>query len=298
MKKKYIYILSLLAGIILSISSCSKEADPTFDFTDPRDGFAPADDATDEISVLRRNFYNETRSFLLFNDTLRHDYIGKDLNGEDRYFTELLDIKYEVGQTSTPTHKPTYTYLDTSEKCINAVTYLKQFILPHLSEKLQPFSWFLAGNIYDTNDMNNAITPYALSGQRSIALACAQLARLKTDAQKQQLANRHLVIIAQNLANNQASSFANFCAISSNYYSTDLKVPEGQTTVEHVRSLGFLNTTTVSSYPSQKNDINAYTTLVITYNDEQIQRIYGAYPLIISKAKMFRADLEALGYIY
>ena len=98
MKKKYIYILSLLAGIILSISSCSKEADPTFDFTDPRDGFAPADDATDEISVLRRNFYNETGSFLLFNDTLRHDYIGKDLNGEDRYFTELLDIKYEVHQ--------------------------------------------------------------------------------------------------------------------------------------------------------------------------------------------------------
>lgn len=296
--KRIFYICSIFAFMILGLTSCSKEDDPSFNFSDPRDGFYPSEDATDEISVLRRDFYNETGSFLLFNDTLSHVYIGKDLNGEDCYKNELLDIRYEVGQTNTATYKPTYSYLNTSEECSNAVAYLKTFILPHLSDKLKPFSWFLAGTIYDTNNMGDAIRPYAVSGQRAIVLACTQLKSLKTDAQKKQLANRHLLVIAQNIANNNSPSFSDFCAVSSNYYGTNLAVPDGETTQSHVRSLGFLNITTVSSYPSQTDDINAYASLIISYTDAQIEKAYGNYPLIISKAKMFRADLKKLGYIY
>ena len=298
MKRKF-YILSLiLVGTALGITSCSKEDDPTFEFTDPRDGFMPADDATDEISVLRRDFFHETGSYLLFNDTLRHDFIGKDLNGENRYKTELLDVRYEVGQTNSATYKPTYSYLQTTEDCAKAVEYLKTFILPHLSSSLQPFSWFMTGNIYDQNVYGTTIRPYAISGQRSIVLACAQLKTLKTDAQKQQLAKRHLLAIAQNLAYNNSPSFSDFCAVSSNYYNTNLVVPEGETTQSYVRGLGFLNITSAASFPSLSDDINAYASLIINYTDEQIEKTYGDYPLIISKAKMFRADLEKIGYIY
>jgi len=297
--KRKLYILFLLAATAMGITSCSKEDDPVLEFTDPRDGFMPAEDAMDEISVLRRKFFNATGSFLLFNDTLRHDFIGKDLNGEDRYNTELLDIRYEVGQTNSATYKTTYSYLQTAEDCSKAVEYLKAFILPHLATNLQPFSWFLAGNIYDTNPTyGTTIRPYAVSGQRSIALACAQLKSLKTDAQKQQLANRHLLVIAQNIANNNSPSFSDFCAVSSNYYSTNLTVPEGENTQAYVRGFGFLNITSAGSFPSQSDDINAYTSLIINYTDAQIEKTYGDYPLVISKAKMFRADLEKLGYIY
>lgn len=278
--------------------SCGQEDAPEYAFTDPIDGFMPADSATDEISVLRREFYSETGSFLLFNDTLTHELIGKDINGDYRYKTELLDIKYEVGQTSTATYKPTYSYLGTTEKCRDAVAYLKAFILPHLSEKLTPFSWFLAGTIYDTTTLGYATRPYALAGQRSIALACSQLSSLKTDAQKQQLANRHLLVIVQNLANNNATTFSDFCTVCASYYGTDLKVPTGETTQSYLRSLGFLNSTQINSFPSQSDDISAFCTLVINYTDEKIESMYGAYPLIISKAKMFRTDLESLGYIY
>ncbi len=298
MKRKY-YILSLAWMVATSLfTSCGKEADPVFDFSDPRDGFLPADSATDEISQIRREFYQENGTFLLFSDTLTHQFIGKDINGDNRYKTELLDIKYEVGQTNTATYKPTYSYLNTTEKCRNAVAYLKAFILPHLSPKLMPFSWFLAGNIYDTTTSGTATRPYALAGQRCIALACSQLASLKTDAQKQQLANRHLLIIVQNLANNNAPAFNSFCAVCASYYGTDMTVPTGQTTQTYLRGLGFLNSTQASTFPSQSDDINAYTTLVITYSDAQIESIYGSYPLIISKAKMFRESLESLGYIY
>lgn len=298
MKRKFYILPFILVTIAAMLASCAKEDDPQFDFVDPQDGFLPADTATDDISVLRREFYQENGSFLLFNDTLSHQFIGKDLNGEDRYKTELLDIKYEVGQTNVVTYKPSYSYLDTPEKCHQAVDYLKAFILPHLSSKLMPFSWFLANTIYDKTSMGNAVRPYAVSGQRSIALACGQLASLKTDAQKKQLANRQLLIIVQNLANNNAPTFSDFRAVSASYYGTNLYVPEGQTAQDYVRGLGFLNSTSTSSFPSQSADLNAYATLIISYTDEQIERMYGNYPLIISKAKMFRADLESLGYVY
>ena len=280
------------------VSSCAKEDDPEFEFTDPEAKFMPADSCTDEISQLRRQFYADHGLFLLFNDTLSHEFIGTDINGDASYKNELLDIKYEVGQTSTATYKPTYSYLATAQKCSQAVEYLEQFILPHLSTRLMPYSWFLAGNIYDTNTSGHAERPYALSGQRSIALACGQLSSLKTDAQKKQLAARHLLVIVQNLANNNASTFSSFCAVVSSYYGTDLSVPDGETTLNHVRSLGFISNTNVSSYPTQSADINAYASLVITYTDEQIEKVYSNYPLIISRAKMFREALESLGYIY
>ena len=94
MKKIYI---SILSGIVLSsLASCAKEDEPVLQYTDPAVTFMPADDATDEISELRRQFFQQTGTYLLFNDTLQHRCIGKDLNGEEVYFTELLDIKYEI----------------------------------------------------------------------------------------------------------------------------------------------------------------------------------------------------------
>ena len=64
----YISLLFLLIGG----SACQKEDDLT-----PRgeknNWFAPAIDATDAESVLRRKFYDDTDCYLLFNDTLRHE---------------------------------------------------------------------------------------------------------------------------------------------------------------------------------------------------------------------------------
>lgn len=294
---KYIITLSL-ASLALCLSSCSQEDAPEFSFSDPRDGFMPAEDATDEISVMRRQFYQEHGSFILFNDTLRKDFIGKDLNGEDRYFTELLDIKYEVGQTSSVLYRSTYSYLNTPEKCQQALEYLETYILPHLSEKLYPYSWFLAGNIYDTNSSGASVRPYAQSGQRGIVLACAQLANLKTDAQKKQLVARQMLIIVQKLCNDNAASFGDFTAVSSRYYSTNLNVPEDKTANEYVRDYGFLTSSAISSFPSQSDDINAYANLIISYSDAQIERAYAQYPLILRKAKLFRETLEKLGYVY
>ena len=62
--------------------------------------FMPAAADDSEEAQLRREFYATYGSFLLFNDTLQHYETGRDVNGEVRYFTELLDLTYEVGMST------------------------------------------------------------------------------------------------------------------------------------------------------------------------------------------------------
>lgn len=291
-----------MALAVFGMTSCSKEGDPEFEFTDPSDTFKPKDTDSEAIAKLRQDFQNEYGTYLLFNDTLQHTYLGKDINGDDKYFTELLDIKYQVGQTSSSTKTYTYTNLNSYEKCAEAVDYLKKYILPHLSKNLNPFSWYLTSIIHGKTSSGNDLRPYAVSGQRSVVLSCKYLPQLKTEEKKKQLAKRHLLIVAQALATNYSSQFADFTAVSSKYYGTNFENfgtgDDGIDDTERVRQKGFINFIANTYYPELQDDINAYTSLVMSYNDDQIAVKYAAYPLIVKKAKMFRQDLINLGYIF
>lgn len=71
----------------LQLSACSEEED-----LNPsgikENYFEVPEDAMDPESVLRRNFYEQEKIYLLFNDTLRHEQIGTDRYGNVVYFTE------------------------------------------------------------------------------------------------------------------------------------------------------------------------------------------------------------------
>lgn len=276
------------------MQSCSDE-NSDISYEDPTNFFMPAADATDELSVVRRQFKEEQGSYLLFNDTLQHYYIGKDINGDNQYFTELLDVKYSVGGNLSTKDKYTYTYLN-EDMCIAATEYLKKFLIPHFSTKLRPFSWFLCGSITGKNTNGNLVKPYALSGERTIVLACGQLSSLNTDARKQQLASRHLLTVIGNLASNNASAFSDFTEICSKYYKTMLNKPTDVSANDYVRSYGFASSTQTITFPTQEDDISSFATMVITYTDEQIEKIYAKYPIVIQRAKLFKADLISLGY--
>lgn len=295
--KKYIYSIAVAAALA-GLSSCGSEDAPVLDYDDPTNYFMPSADATDTISVVRRKFKEEEGSYLLFNDTLQHYYIGNDINGDKRYFTELLEVRYSVGSDVTQTYDDTYTYLNTDEKKLEAVDYLKKFILPHLSSNLRPFSWFLSGTINSKNSSGTASKPYAITGERTIVLACDQLKNLKTDARKQQLASRQMLVVVSNLAANNSSAFSEFIDMCSSYYQKDLNTPDGMSVTDWVRSKGFSNSTSSFSFPSQTQDFNAFASLVLTYTDEQIEKNYAKYPLVITRAKLFRSILVSLGYTF
>lgn len=296
--KKIIYLIPVLLATLF-LNACNNEDATQLDYHDPTVFFMPSDSATDSISVMRRQFFSDYGSYLLFNDTLQNNYLGKDVNGENRYFTETIDVAYSVGQTAYSSTQYNYTYFRDYDDCKAAVNFMKKFILIHLSNKLKPFSWFLAKSITGKTNTGNIIKPYAMGGQRCIVLSCGLLPSLKTDALKQSLADRHLVVIIGNLANNNSSAFEYFYNISGSYYGSEIGISDAAEQAEKLHSLGFISAdpTLPGYYPSRSTDLSTFASIAITYTDDKVMSIYGKYPLIIEKVKIMKDVLTKLGYI-
>lgn len=295
--RQFIYLIFSFTLCLVTIS-CSNEDAPNADLTDPREHFIPSDNETDEASELRRSFNSEEQSFLLFNDTIQKIYNGKNLNGEDSYFVEVIDLNYKVGSSYITTKPYTFSYLSTLEKKQAAVDFLKKYILVHLSKKLRPFSWLVVGNIYGRDQYNAILKPYAVAGERCIALAYALLPNFKTEAKKQEYANRQLLVIINNMVANYSTTFNEFKEVSNSKYSNYINVPEGKTALEVVRENGFLTNPYDTKYMSYDEDVTSYISLVISNTDEKINTKYGEYPKIIEKAQIFKKAMEKLGYTF
>lgn len=283
------------------LCSCSED-DILADYKDVTEPFRPTDDDHSEEAELRRSFFAEHGSYLLFNDTLQHRALGYDANGEMQYFTELIDITYVVGGQDNTSNKYTYTLISSFETEKIGVEYLEQYILPRLTGKLKPFSWFLADKI--TREFSgNKSNPYAVSGQRSIAIATNLLPRL-TDAQKVQYTNQVLNRIIGKLASDNSDAFSEFFKISNSYYSGTFTAPS--TNAENtaiLANVGFITKGEIAKgieangcYPSRDADLQSYARTVIANSQETIRKKYADYPLVIRKSEIVYQVLTSLGY--
>ena len=300
MKRKIQIILAACMAVML-MTACGED-DETLgtEYQDPTNNFIPNPSANDDTSVLRREFKEKYGSYLLFTDTLQHYQIGIDVNGDPKYFTELLNILYAVGQSLPLTDTQKYTYFTDIEEQRKVVDYMDQYILNHITGKLRPFSWFLAKTIEVTDNQRRVTRPFAACGQRTIVVSLGQALRL-SESGKKTLATRILNTIIGQLAQNNSSAFTDFFAISGALYSRSMSVPEGTTRNEYLYQNGFISPASSSPnfyFPSQKDDLQAYSLIVISYTDERIENTYGQYPLVMNKIKMMREVLTKLGYVF
>ena len=88
------YIILYIIVIAGCFTACQQEDSLTP--SNISDLFAPNPEATDAESVLRREFFNTTGCYLLFNDTLRHEYKGEDTFGNPYYETELIGLEWNL----------------------------------------------------------------------------------------------------------------------------------------------------------------------------------------------------------
>lgn len=286
---------------VMLMTACGED-DETLgtEYQDPTNNFIPNPSANDDTSVLRREFKEKYGSYLLFTDTLQHYQIGIDVNGDPKYFTELLNILYAVGQSLPLTDTQKYTYFTDIEEQRKVVDYMDLYILNHITGKLRPFSWFLAKTIEVRNNRGEINRPFAACGQRTIVVSLGQALRL-SESGKKTLATRILNTIIGQLAQNNSSAFTDFFAISGALYSRSMSVPEGTTRNEYLYQNGFISPASSSPnfyFPSQKDDLQAYSLIVISYTDERIENTYGQYPLVMNKIKMMREVLTKLGYVF
>ena len=75
MKTRY-NILYISVLFLTGMTACAKEDTLTPEVDTNIDCFAPAADAMDEESVLRRTFFEQENCYLLFSDTLRREELG------------------------------------------------------------------------------------------------------------------------------------------------------------------------------------------------------------------------------
>lgn len=291
-------LCTLLAAALLT-TACGEEDEPATGEYNIAAIYMPAADDNSETAQIRRAFNEKYGSFLLFNDTLQHVFLGKDINGDDRYFTENIDIEYNIGQSSASTDKDySYALLTDVDAQRRAVDFLEQYILPHLGTRLKPFSWLLAATITHKTNLNVTVRPYAVVGQRCYALKMGDLKPSSTERIKQQLASRQLTVVLNGLVNAYSEEFTRFFAVSEAQYEQAI----GTTVVEEqlplLRDNGFIGIGSYSkmNYPRRSEDISAYVTAIVNYDDNTIRRMYGNYPKIMLKIEIMKSELTKLGY--
>ena len=290
----------LLVVSVLATTGC-KDDSVTVDVKDVTTPFLPAAADNSEEAQLRREFYAEYGAFLLFNDTLQRYQTGVDVNGEPHYFTELLDLTYDVGMSTYSNSKYAYTLLTDMETKRMGVAYVREYLLPHITGKLMPYSWLLVDKI--TRDFIGSVSsPYAATGQRAVVVACNMLPRL-TDTQKVQYTRQVMNVIIAKLASDNAEAFDAFFAVSQANYDgtfTDPKSTAANTAI--LNEAGFicrgqsLGSDVNGLYPSRNLDLGAYARQVAATTPEAFEKKYADYPLVLRKFEIMRSVLLALGY--
>lgn len=303
--KKINYILyGILA--LTSFAGCSSEDELTAERDDRVDYFLPDPNATDEISVLRREFYKEQGSYLLFNDTLRNEPLGEDYNGDMKYFTETVDVSYSIGSSSTSVIKYYYELLQEKSDMLQSVTFLKERVLPHLSESLRPFSWLITHTI--TQEYNGSTEELnALSGERCIAIAVGDLAEMDSDEQES-TAKSILATVITRMLNGKDSELQDFYSISEKYYNSSFSMSNYSDNNENMRKLnerGFIVPCWLiegiwmwrGRCPAKDKDLASYISLIFNNTEEYVRETYADYPIVLQKYDVLKGLFNSLGYI-
>lgn len=299
--RKTLYLLALLVACAV-FQACSGDDNEAASLHDPNDFFEPDSGATDEESLMRRQFRERHGAYLLFNDTLQRKFYGTDLNGDSIYWYELLSVDYTVGQVAYASDHYTYLLLSSTDDKRNAVSFLEDYILNHIGGKLMPYSWFLCRQI-NYNNGSAVSHPYSVAGQRAVVVSCGMLARLRTEAQKQQYVSRIMSAILGQLLANRQDEFASFFAVSEGYYGLNFNAANDNVARNYVRNRGFLDQrkNTFGSYyvtPSQTEDLGNFSNYALNYSDEYMEAAFKDYPLVLRKWRIFKETMISLGYTF
>lgn len=295
------------ALVLLSLSSCSKEGDLEPSGAD-KNYFAADDNATDQESVLRRDFYKKNSSYVLFNDTLRREELGADANGVMQYFIETVDVPYTMN--STPFYAYKYQYMTDISNKRSAVSFVEDDLLPHLSAKLRPFSWLLVNHVTKYGVSDNVYTynsdPLFVVGNRATAVALETLQGMD-DSQKSEFAKTILDgIIANKVVAQTTATLEPFTKYSSSLYgtyTTDYVWTEEENLLA-MNKAGFVTAhyydiyLMYNTYPSKEEDIASFAKLVVEKTQAEVQALYPDNTTILTKYLAMRAIVSNLGYVF
>lgn len=310
MKKGINNILTaLLFGAV--IASCAGEEDMT-----PSGAidnyFAVGSQDASEDAALRRKFYADNGIYLLFNDTLRHELVGKDVAGDDAYFTETIDFNYNLNDVGDSEFDMSYITSTADKKA--AVEFVEKYVVPHFKGgALSPYSFFLADKILeygyaDSYAWNKTWNERScISCMRCIGLSVGAVGGMTENEKLAYAADICKSVLASRLSYNDSRLDAFYAPANDRFYDylmdfiptwddsawdgVDMTVPN---------EYGFLELKGTSYwgyyFPSMSDDYNAYFNMVMSMSLDEVTEKYGSAPVVMQRYGILRDIIVELGY--
>ncbi|ERJ59027.1 hypothetical protein [Sphingobacterium paucimobilis] len=288
--------LTIYLIISFSLIGCQKEKQLSPNTT-VQNLFAVSDDATDVESVLRRNFFKEENTYLLFTDTLEKKYLGQDAYGDDSWFVERVNIDYSINNTGDMGRVTVFPKMVQKQEAVN---FLKNHILSHLGQPLRPYS-FLLSDSYDIYDSyRDTWKKYNIkTGLRCIVLSLGTVLQQDESQQKIYVDEVLLEIMKAALSKQDETVLSTFYSYSNAYYSLDKEYDLGwpiELNDHKVREIGFLKDISRYYLPSEKQDLEAFLQQVLSVKRTDFLNTYGAYPLVLAKYDILTEIVTDLGF--
>ena len=297
--KRFLLIYTIvLAGCLLA---CQKENLTPSNASNP---FAPIPGAKDETSVLRQEFYQATGCFLLFSDTLRHEYAGLDTYGKPYYETELLNLGWNMNESSSSPKRYIYEYIRALEQQREAIDFLQNYLVPYI-KNIMPYS-ILVVNQLDYYVVKNAAyeydsSPLMASDSRCIAINLNGLwdAADKTTYAREFCYETIFSSWSDPYSSQDDNAYTFYRKNSWDYEEdkSDYRIEYGlgDDKIERFYSYGFLVNTHETLMPTYKEDVISYIKACLTMTDEEFREKYGSYSKVITKYELVKPLVERSG---
>lgn len=301
MYKIFCFAILLLLGV-----ACQKEGNLM-----PSNGienyFEIPEDATDAESVLRREFQKETGCYLLFNDTLRKELLGRDVDGFPIYSFETVDLGY--GVTASSMDKFVFRYLSTLESKKTVVNFVKESILSLMEKEVYPYSFLLVDTVFKVDFMleegeevsegwySKKLPIDYYSGTRCLALSVGRISEMDNEERGVFVTGIFKGMITNSLAL-KTSELKAFYAPGEKYYGKRGDTWEFDGYFEDLRELGFITGYFEYDYvefPTKDEDLRAYVD-VLFGDEEEFLTENESFPLVIQKYNIVKKVVQSLGY--
>lgn len=289
--RKILFVFAVVAGLC----SCTKE--DWFENLQPEiNFFAVPEDATGEEADLRRDFFENTGIYLLFNDTLGIRETPT-LSGEIVNDTQVINFSWSMTSTNTYPDSLVFDYFQDITQQTAAAQFLQEVVLPALPELFYPYSLLLVrggilfNNNYGTYDPGVEIS--VLPALQATAIALGDVTNLseeeKDDLETEivkELVTSHIDLIPE-------EEFVAFYSYSEEYYdaySWDLPDPYALA--------GFLDTYYYDwsvTFNSREYDKLAFVEKVFEISEDEFRVTYADYPIIVNKMEEIVKVLNKYG---
>ena len=284
----YNLLLALFAICISGVCvACGGEEDDTTPSYADVNGFAPADDDNSPTAQLRRDFYNQTGSYLLFKDTLiTHTSDGR---------SELLDITYFImGSIDWQSdYKYTYEYIEDIEQQRKAAEYVQKYLIKRLG-KNTPYSFFLVNDLhYDyygrlrQRDKVLGLRSYVISMGGGEAY----------DDPETYFGDMIVDIVKNSISRVPEEVMSQFYAFSNDYYGNDV---DGELTEQEVWDLGmfyYIEDDWWGNYfYYESTDLSLWLEAVLTMSPSEFEAEYGSSSVMMEKYPLLREIILDQGF--